>query len=76
MCSSDLGIGLVHADLKPENLMLTSKNKDEATIKLVDFGCAGEYCAPLDICLLMWLVVVHLQLTHSHFVSFQLIRFN
>ena len=35
------GIGLVHADLKPENLMLTSKNKDEATIKLVDFGCAG-----------------------------------
>ena len=42
------GIGLVHADLKPENLMLTSKNKDEATIKLVDFGCAGEF--PLKFC--------------------------
>ena len=36
------GVGLVHADLKPENLMLTSRNKD-ATIKLVDFGCAGEF---------------------------------
>mmetsp|Transcript_24593 Transcript_24593/g.53268 ORF Transcript_24593/g.53268 Transcript_24593/m.53268 type:complete len:580 (+) Transcript_24593:257-1996(+) len=34
------GVGIVHADLKPENLMLSSKNKDEATIKVVDFGCA------------------------------------
>ena len=43
------GIGLVHADLKPENLMLTSKNKDEATIKLVDFGCAGEFCSHVSL---------------------------
>ena len=34
------GLGIVHADLKPENLMLSSKNKDEASIKVVDFGCA------------------------------------
>jgi serine/threonine protein kinase len=32
------GIGLVHCDLKPENLMLSSKT-DSASIKIVDFGC-------------------------------------
>jgi serine/threonine protein kinase len=31
------GIGLVHCDLKPENLMLSAKN-ESASIKLVDFG--------------------------------------
>jgi tRNA A-37 threonylcarbamoyl transferase component Bud32 len=54
------GVGIVHADLKPENLMLSSKNKDEATIKVVDFGCAGKkfvfpltgYCLRL-FCLLL-----------------------
>lgn len=34
------GIGLVHCDLKPENLMLSSKSDSEASIKLVDFGCS------------------------------------
>eukprot|EP00536_Pseudo-nitzschia_multiseries_P003353 jgi/Psemu1/185678/e_gw1.51.59.1 len=34
------GIGLVHSDLKPENLMLSSKNSSDAVIKVVDFGCA------------------------------------
>jgi len=34
------GIGLVHADLKPENLMLSSENASDAVIKVVDFGCA------------------------------------
>ena len=28
------------ADLKPENLMLSSWNEDEAEVKLVDFGCS------------------------------------
>ncbi len=32
------GIGLVHGDLKPENLMLSNKT-DSASVKLVDFGC-------------------------------------
>lgn len=36
--------GLVHADLKPENLLLTHKRadcgKEETFLKLVDFGCA------------------------------------
>jgi protein kinase D len=34
------GIGLVHCDLKPENLMLSSQNSSDAVIKIVDFGCA------------------------------------
>lgn len=36
--------GLVHADLKPENLLLTTKTdkngKEQTSLKLVDFGCA------------------------------------
>lgn len=34
------GIGCVHGDLKPENLMLSTSNTGDAVIKLVDFGCA------------------------------------
>ena len=34
------GINLVHADLKPENLMMTSWTESNARLKLVDFGCA------------------------------------
>jgi len=34
------GIGVVHCDLKPENLMLSSANSSDAVVKLVDFGCA------------------------------------
>jgi len=34
------GVGMVHSDLKPENLMLSSKDGGDATVKLVDFGCA------------------------------------
>ena len=34
------GLNLTHGDLKPENLMLSSKNPSDAMIKLVDFGCA------------------------------------
>ena len=34
------GIDLVHGDLKPENLMLSTNNPSDATIKIVDFGCA------------------------------------
>lgn len=34
------GPGLVHCDLKPENLMLSSRNPSDAVIKLIDFGCA------------------------------------
>ena len=34
------GPGLVHCDLKPENLMLSSLNPSDAVIKLIDFGCA------------------------------------
>lgn len=37
------GIGVVHADLKPENLMLSSKNGLDAVIQVVDFGSA-EVC--------------------------------
>jgi serine/threonine protein kinase len=32
------GIGVVHADLKPENLLLSSENASDAMVKLVDFG--------------------------------------
>lgn len=34
------GIGVVHADLKPENLLLSTKNRLDGTIKMIDFGCA------------------------------------
>jgi serine/threonine protein kinase len=34
------GIGIVHGDMKPENLMLSSANSSDAVIKIVDFGCA------------------------------------
>ncbi len=34
------GIGCVHADLKPENLMLSTEMASSSAIKLVDFGCA------------------------------------
>jgi serine/threonine protein kinase/CRP-like cAMP-binding protein len=34
------GIGVVHGDLKPENLMLSSENSSDAVIKVVDLGCA------------------------------------
>ena len=37
------GIGIVHTDLKPENVMLSlnpeSINNEQASVKLVDFGC-------------------------------------
>lgn len=35
------GPGLIHNDLKPENLMLSSRNPSDAVIKLIDFGCAA-----------------------------------
>ena len=34
------GIGMTHSDLKPENLMLSSRNGGDAQVKVVDFGCA------------------------------------
>ena len=34
------GVGVVHADLKPENLLLCSKKVSDGTIKIIDFGCA------------------------------------
>lgn len=34
------GLDTVHADIKPENLMLSTDNPSDAVIKLVDFGCA------------------------------------
>ncbi|GMH76291.1 hypothetical protein TrST_g9511 [Triparma strigata] len=34
------GIKIIHADLKPENLMMTSWKESNARIKVVDFGCA------------------------------------
>jgi len=37
------GVGVVHADLKPENMLLCSKNKSDGTIQLIDFGCSVVY---------------------------------
>jgi len=34
-------IGVVHADLKPENLLLCSRKKGAETVKIIDFGCAS-----------------------------------
>ena len=34
------GTGIVHGDLKPENLMLSSEKSSHAVVKIVDFGCA------------------------------------
>ena len=34
------GIGIVHADLKPENLMLSTQKSSDSVVKVVDFGCA------------------------------------
>ena len=34
------GIGMTHSDLKPENLMLSSRDGGDAQVKVVDFGCA------------------------------------
>lgn len=36
------GIGVVHGDLKPENLMLSTKRRMDAVVKLVDFGSAEK----------------------------------
>jgi predicted Ser/Thr protein kinase len=33
-------IGIVHGDMKPENLMLSSEKATSSAIKIVDFGCA------------------------------------
>jgi serine/threonine protein kinase len=37
------GVGVVHADLKPENLLLDSKKRIDGVIKMIDFGCAVVY---------------------------------
>lgn len=34
------GIGVVHNDIKPENLMLSTSETRDGSIQLVDFGCA------------------------------------
>ena len=34
------GVGVVHCDIKPENLMLCSRKRRGGTIKIIDFGCA------------------------------------
>eukprot|EP00581_Thalassiosira_minuscula_P011730 CAMPEP_0183719576 /NCGR_PEP_ID=MMETSP0737-20130205/12447_1 /TAXON_ID=385413 /ORGANISM="Thalassiosira miniscula, Strain CCMP1093" /LENGTH=826 /DNA_ID=CAMNT_0025949297 /DNA_START=208 /DNA_END=2688 /DNA_ORIENTATION=+ len=39
------GIGVVHADLKPENVMLR-KTRGDAVIKLIDFGCSEVLSHP------------------------------
>ena len=41
------GVGVVHNDLKPENLLLCSKQRVNGTIKMIDFGCA--ITTPLDV---------------------------
>ena len=34
------GIGIVHGDLKPENLLLSTAQKHNSVVKVCDFGCA------------------------------------
>jgi len=34
------GVGVIHSDLKPENLLLDSKKRIDGVIKMIDFGCA------------------------------------
>lgn len=34
------GVGIVHADLKPENLLLCSTKRKDGTMKVIDFGCS------------------------------------
>lgn len=34
------GVGVIHNDLKPENLLLSTKSRLDGTIKIIDFGCA------------------------------------
>eukprot|EP00985_Skeletonema_marinoi_P015078 scaffold7689_cov117-Skeletonema_marinoi.AAC.3 len=34
------GIGVVHNDIKPENLMLSSDERTHGVVQIVDFGCA------------------------------------
>ena len=34
------GVGVVHADLKPENLLICSSKTSDGTIKIIDFGSA------------------------------------
>ena len=34
------GIGVVHNDIKPENLMLSSDERRDGNVQIVDFGCA------------------------------------
>ena len=34
------GVGVVHADLKPENLLICSSKTTDGTIKIIDFGSA------------------------------------
>jgi serine/threonine protein kinase len=32
--------GITHRDIKPQNLLLTSKDPDQAIVKICDFGLA------------------------------------
>ena len=34
------GIGVVHSDLKPENVLLTTSRRGDSVVKLADFGCS------------------------------------
>jgi calcium-dependent protein kinase len=34
---------VIHRDLKPENLLLDSTDKNDMTLKIIDFGIACEY---------------------------------
>ena len=40
-CILICSIGVIHADLKPENVLLCSRKKGAETVKLIDFGCAS-----------------------------------
>lgn len=51
-CALDFchGIGVVHADLKPENIMLRNyllqQNRGDSMVKLIDFGCSEVLSHP------------------------------